>query len=540
MQVLVGFAASLLVVNTASAQFLGPKESGVNHGFQLERYEPTTAGESTFGVERPWYSSTRWFAADLTFDEGHHLAFVGGNRGDSITAISNQFVGHVDIAGSFLDRVLIGFSLPVTLYETGGLYNGAQPLGVNGPVGVGDPRFNAMFRLFGHADRNAISLHIGADVWIPRVNDANQQGHDGDAGGRVMPQLVLSGRVARSFRWGFNFGYLWRTDAKLTTLATNRANVVGDETRFAGELAYTTKDNRFNIGPEVWLSSHALNDRFFHKNYVSMEIIASAHYLFADMIRLGVGIGGAPLSDIGTPEMRVLLRLAYAPTKPEKAPPPPPPVVHDRDGDGIEDYLDACPDTAGVHTLDPRTNGCPPPPPDRDGDGVLDADDLCPDQPAGKVPDPLRKGCPAKDTDGDGVYDYEDQCPDTPAGDNPDPKRKGCPAVDTDNDGVFDYEDQCVSVPAGVHPDPKRKGCPKPDRDKDTIPDDVDACPDKAGAPSTDPKKNGCPGLLEVRDGLIVILQPVYFATNKAKILAKSNPLLIAVADAFKAQPEIK
>jgi hypothetical protein len=44
------------------------------------------------------------------------------------------------------------------------------------------------------------------------------------------------------------------------------------------------------------------------------------------------------------------------------APPPPPP---DRDGDGVPDAQDACPDTAGVATTDPATNGCPatPPPP---------------------------------------------------------------------------------------------------------------------------------------------------------------------------------
>ena len=31
-------------------------------GFALERYEPTPAGEWSFMVDHPWYSSTRWFA----------------------------------------------------------------------------------------------------------------------------------------------------------------------------------------------------------------------------------------------------------------------------------------------------------------------------------------------------------------------------------------------------------------------------------------------------------------------------------------------
>src|SRR5437867_129817 len=118
-----------LVASEASAQFLGPKEPGLEQGFQLNRYEPTIAGESTFGVERPWYSSTRWFAADLTLDVGHNQAWVGVNRGDSGSAIDNQVVGHLDLAGSFIDRFLFGISLPLTMAETGKNLNGAAPLG---------------------------------------------------------------------------------------------------------------------------------------------------------------------------------------------------------------------------------------------------------------------------------------------------------------------------------------------------------------------------------------------------------------------------
>src|SRR5439155_10704638 len=139
----------------------------------------------------------------------------------------------------------------------------------------------------------------------------------------------------------------------------------------------------------------------------------SAHYLIKDVIRLGVGIGGAPMSDIGTPDIRFLFRLAYAPVRKPKAGPT---VLVDTDKDGIPDRDDACPGTPGVRTTDPKTNGCPPPPPDRDHDGVLDADDLCPDETVGDHPDPKRPGCPGKDSDGDGVNDHVDLCPNTTEG----------------------------------------------------------------------------------------------------------------------------
>src|SRR6202030_955559 len=50
------------------------------------------------------------------------------------------------------------------------------------------------------------------------------------------------------------------------------------------------------------------------------------------------------------------------PAPPPPPPPPPPPAgpPPDRDHDGIPDTEDACPDVPGVHTDDPKTNGCPP------------------------------------------------------------------------------------------------------------------------------------------------------------------------------------
>jgi hypothetical protein len=57
----------------------------------------------------------------------------------------------------------------------------------------------------------------------------------------------------------------------------------------------------------------------------------------------------------------------------------------DKDGDGVPDSRDQCPDTAGS----PDNNGCPvfeiappqpPPPTDSDGDGLPDSDDQCPNQ----------------------------------------------------------------------------------------------------------------------------------------------------------------
>jgi outer membrane protein OmpA-like peptidoglycan-associated protein len=72
-----------------------------------------------------------------------------------------------------------------------------------------------------------------------------------------------------------------------------------------------------------------------------------------------------------------------------------------------------------------HVDGCPP---DRDGDGIADGVDACPDVPGVANPDPKRNGCPP-DTDGDGIVDPDDASPKVAGPRNPDPKKNGCPLL---------------------------------------------------------------------------------------------------------------
>jgi outer membrane protein OmpA-like peptidoglycan-associated protein len=130
----------------------------------------------------------------------------------------------------------------------------------------------------------------------------------------------------------------------------------------------------------------------------------------------------------------------------------------DKDGDGILDKADECPELAG-----PAENkGCPWK--DKDRDGIYDKDDKCPDIAGTKE----NKGCPWEDSDKDGVLDKDDKCPEV-AGEK---ANDGCPWDDTDKDGVFDKDDKCPKV-FGVA---SNKGCPeevKKEEPKEEIKQDV-------------------------------------------------------------------
>lgn len=85
----------------------------------------------------------------------------------------------------------------------------------------------------------------------------------------------------------------------------------------------------------------------------------------------------------------------------------------DRDGDGILDSVDECPDDPEDIDQFEDEDGCPDP--DNDQDGILDVDDLCPNEPEDMDEFEDEDGCPDPDNDGDGVLDSVDRCPRTPA-----------------------------------------------------------------------------------------------------------------------------
>lgn len=502
---IVTVAASLLMAAPAPAQSGQP----LGKGFALERYEPSPAGEWSFWVDHPWYTKSKYFAAaGVTFDYSHRPLVYGMRTGDSFdkltSIVAHQLVGHVDVAGSFLDRVTVSASLPVVFLERGTSAGGVSP---NDSVVVGDPRFGIAVRLWGQPMRDPFSIHVAGNIWAPVGAEGH---HAGDTGVRAMGKLIMGG-LSHNILWSFTSGYLHRPNSRIGdfsvgSLPPTAGNSIGPEVQFGAALAYADMEKRFAVGPEAVFGTVVTHDHAFRRSFSSLEILLGGQYNIIKNIQIGLAGGIGTLREPGTPDFRFIFRLAYAP----------------------------------MH-LPPKPLPPPPPPQDSDGDGVIDPDDLCPTVPMGPNPDPKRRGCPLKDTDSDGVFDNVDLCPTVPQGPHPDPKRRGCPDKDTDLDGFFDADDQCVTVPAGPRPDPTRPGCPKPDSDGDGIVDDEDACPNQPGVANPDAKTNGCPlAQVRVEKRKVEITTPVHFATNKDIILEESAPVLQAVADTLLLHPEIQ
>ncbi|MFT5679849.1 MAG: outer membrane protein OmpA-like peptidoglycan-associated protein [Myxococcota bacterium] len=183
----------------------------------------------------------------------------------------------------------------------------------------------------------------------------------------------------------------------------------------------------------------------------------------------------------------------------------------DRDGDGILDGVDECPDAAEVFNGFNDDDGCPEG--DRDRDGIWDSEDQCPDEAEDLDNFMDSDGCPDRDNDNDGIPDVSDKCPDVPEDMDGDEDFDGCPdaAKDSDGDGIGDDVDKCVYDPETVNEYLDEDGCP------DTPPQNVRITQDK----------------IEIDDKIL-------FASGKSRILPVSYGILDSVAQVMRDYPNIR
>ncbi len=493
-----------------------PSAGAQSAGYQLNRYEPTPAGDPFTLVEYPWYSATRWFAGGLTLDYAHQLLVAHG----APAPIANQLDGHLDLAGSLFDRVAVTLSVPMVLYEGGTAFNGIGPTGAV----AGNPRLGVRARLVGQPD-SRVSLSASAYLWIPVGEQHNLAG---DAGVRFMPRLSLGGlmlaQLPWQLRWAVNAAFLYRGTARVATSVSPVGNTVGSELQLSAGLSFVALERRFSIGPEALLSIAVAGDLPSGQQLATLELLGAAHYLVADTVQLGLGIGGGVAGAPGPPDLRFIFSLAYAPLRRRTSTFERVVVLPDEDGhvggvvvdDGkARTVLDQAYAATEIGRKDKRARAVqssaqalPPgvaalaralPPSDRDGDGIVDAQDACPDRAGVASADPIRHGCPK-------ASEKVVVLPDA------DGHVGGVEVDDGRTKTLIDRPYAGVEVGADGHaqavaPPPAKAvarsvaavagALPPPDADDDGVRDNEDACPDRAGVASDDPLRNGCPAALE-------------------------------------------
>lgn len=461
-------------------------------GTAVDQFDPTPVGDDAFGVQSPHVRGRLRLRAGAGLDLAHDSLVLRSTASDAeIGAVVGDQLW-LRLSGSLAvdDRFLFSLMVPAAIVQGGD--DPSDPtsgLAARSPDGVelGDVRLGARVKVLEASE--AFVLSLGGHLWLPT---GNGDSYVSDESLRGRPFVVAGGNIDR-LSWSGELGVLARAGSELPGDARTP---VGTAITFGAALGLLVDEARtLRIGPELYGQSVvARGGTFLSEKSTNSELLAGGRWRpGGGDWRLGLAAGPGLGHGAGTPAYRLIAAVDWVPDDVVEPP-------GDRDGDGILDPDDTCPDLAGVATGDPRTHGCPS---DRDADNVLDADDACPNVAGIASDDPKRHGCPP-DHDGDGIVDAQDACPDV----------------------------------AGIaSDDPKRHGCP-PDRDGDGIVDPKDACPDVAGVAQPEAEKNGCP-LAKLEETQITILQKIEFDVDRATIRPESDPILVDVAKIMREHPEV-
>ncbi|MBL8920213.1 MAG: thrombospondin type 3 repeat-containing protein [Myxococcaceae bacterium] len=347
-------------------------------GFDLERFTLNAGARETLTVDTGDLLDARRLKVALAGHYAHQPLVYEVDDVRSGALVRSRVTLHLAAAFGLFDWLEAGLQLPVVAYQGG---DDLTALGVAPvvPTALGAPLVQARVAFLRQDRDKPLDLALTLGVLLP-LGSSLALTKDPGLGLAFVPR-VSAGRSFGPVRVGAAVGATVRGQAVLSPTSSSIADEVGSQLDL-GLTASTTRQLHVVRG-EVGVRALVP----FTRSNAAVEVLAGvrAAFLAEEQLEVfalaGPGLGGAP----GTPAFRVLAGLAFTPSFAAKqAVPASDGAGADRDGDGVTDPNDVCPDKRGLAAK----QGCPDT--DLDGDGVLDLSDECP-----KVAGPSEmKGCP--------------------------------------------------------------------------------------------------------------------------------------------------
>lgn len=324
--------------------------SGAHAQVDAERFEPAATHDGFVTAESSAVRDT-----DDRFEFGAYLNYqrnplvITDANGDIARTLVAGRAG-LDLVGSatLVGPLSLGVALPVHFAQTGD----ADPNG----GGLGDLRLVPKVRLLD--DRSGFGLALAVEVRAPTAT----ADFTGAGGFSAFPKIIADHLFRSGFRFGVNAGVLLRETQTLGNLQA------GSEFAYAAALGYRIggMTGRTEVGVEL---VGAVGLKETDREHLPLEGFLYGRHAVSREWQIIGGPSVGLLAGYGVPTVRGFVGVRYAPTS------------HDRDGDGIGDSHDLCPDVPEDRDGHEDADGCPEEDPDRDQDGVPDRDDLCPNEP---------------------------------------------------------------------------------------------------------------------------------------------------------------
>ena len=531
---------ALLTSRPARAQLI---EGADRPGLELRLFRPAVDSKGLFTLDGSPILPHLDISFGLILDYAHGLMRLDDPLAVDRSLVEHGIWGTLHFNLGLFNLAVVGVQVPVglnfgrTLSEGsdqwgGDLSDDALDEGWQSSM-VGDVSLHAKFRIL-RRERFPIGLAGVVQVQFMSGDAAGMLGDPGELGvTAISARAVVDREVGRRFGWTVNLGYrLVLADGPQIRTPDGEVFHYDDQLTFGVGARLEVVRNRLDLVGELY--GNTTIGSFFDWSAGGVPIEASLglriyvernSYLY-----LGAGTG------IFSPGYSSSAARAFAAWIFE-------PSIGDRDGDGLKDDVDQCPDEP--EDLDDflDVDGCPDP--DNDRDGILDVDDECPFVPEDRDGENDDDGCPEGDEgdrDGDGILDSVDECPDDPEDIDQFEDEDGCPDPDNDQDGILDVDDLCPNDPEDIDQFDDEDGCPDPDNDEDRVLDPDDECPNRPEVYNGYQDDDGCPdhGIVERREGELIIMERIRFMTDSAEILSSSYPILDTVAATLRGNPDIR
>ncbi|MDB4956710.1 MAG: OmpA domain protein [Myxococcales bacterium] len=428
-----------------------------SRNIELSIFHPTPATTgSGFQLQSPEVGANGdWIAVALVSFASRPL--VLGTTANEDIAVRTRTTLEVGGAYAFLDRFEAGARMPL-YFQAGDTIDSSMMFGVAPASGTarGDLTLHGKAKL---SSSGIFNFGAGAALTLPTATKDQFAGVASPTGRLLgLATATPNPRVIASA----NLGFVVRATSHFANIDQGSGVAWGAGASFRALDALWASAELFGeLIPGGRLEKPAAGQAMGSSSVFStIEMLGGLHYQLERRISLGLAVGRGVEAGLGAPALRGMFSLSFAPSAAAIVPMHPERVHQsgDRDGDGIPDDLDKCPDEAEDKDMFDDADGCPDP--DNDGDGIPDAQDKCPLDAEDKDGFQDDDGCPDKDNDGDGIPDAQDKCPNEAEDKDGFQDLDGCPDPDNDGDGIPDAKDKCPAEPETINGFQDDDGCP--------------------------------------------------------------------------------
>jgi outer membrane protein OmpA-like peptidoglycan-associated protein len=267
---------------------------------------------------------------------------------DGVEVVGTRLSAYLDFAIGLRDRFELHAAVPFAIAQSSesGVAAGLM-LRSAGTSAVGDARLGGSVLLYG-VDHTARGVQLGAaaDLAIP-VGSETSFTSDGSVGGELVATAAYAGP---GYRLAANAGVRYRPEHNYVN------SDQGTELIGRAGLFIPVARQRLMTSLELDMAARTAGRDAFRGLGSPILAMLGARYHFAGGIRAGAGIGAGLTQAPGSPAVRVIFTVGYEPEPPQRAMAP---RINDRDGDGIPDDLDKCPDQPEDYNGVQDEDGCP-------------------------------------------------------------------------------------------------------------------------------------------------------------------------------------